>query len=258
MMAFNALGCFSAGFYYVRINSALSQEFDTVQFTCFFFKNTDKFGADDFPFCFRISYSGQFREETFAGINIDKISFQFISENSDDAFRLIFTHQAMVNMHAGPLRADSFDQKCCYNRRIDTAGQSQQNFFIADLFFDQFDLIIDEIFHIPVSCGMALIKNKFFEHFQHSCMFRPGRQIFYFSQSMADRHYRHAKLINGCFHVDRLTVDNIVFSPVDDDTFNIRQLFQFCCCDIMGFDLAVNTQFPYGTSHHCVFVAAQI
>ena len=65
---------------------------------------------------------------------------------------------------------------------------------------------------------------------------------------MADRHYRHAKLINGCFHVDRLTVDNIVFSPVDDDTFNIRQSFQFCCCDIMGFDLAVNTQFPYGAS----------
>ena len=57
MMAFNALGCFSAGFYYVRINSALSQEFDTVQFTCFFFKNTDKFGADDFSFRFRISYA---------------------------------------------------------------------------------------------------------------------------------------------------------------------------------------------------------
>ena len=34
--------------------------------------------------------------------------------------------------------------------------------------------------------------------------------------------------------------------------------FQFCCCDIMWFDFAVNTQFPYGASHHCVFVAAQI
>ena len=86
MMAFDAFGCFRSGFDNVRINRTLTQKFDAVQFTCFLFKNTDKLSADDFSFCFRISYAGQFRQKAFAGVNIDKIGLKFVPENSDDAF----------------------------------------------------------------------------------------------------------------------------------------------------------------------------
>ena len=164
----------------------------------------------------------------------------------------------MIDMHAGQLRADGFDQKCGNNRGIDAAGQCQQDFFSADPFFDQFDLIVDEVFHIPVSCSMAFVKNKFFEQLQHSVMFRPGRQIFYFRQSMANGHYRYAKLINGSLHIDRLTVDNIIFSTVDDDTFDIRQCLQLLRCNIMRLDFTVNAKFPYGAGHHGIFMAAEV
>ena len=49
-------------------------------------------------------------------------------------------------MHTSQLLSDGFDEKRGNDRRVDAAGQSQQYFFVADLFAKSFALLIDKGF----------------------------------------------------------------------------------------------------------------
>ena len=51
-------------FYDIRIDCPLCQEINSFQFPRFFFKDTDKFRADDLSLLLRIRYPRQFSEET--------------------------------------------------------------------------------------------------------------------------------------------------------------------------------------------------
>ena len=47
-------------------------------------------------------------------------------------------------MHTGQLSADRLDQKCRDNRRVNAAGQRQQNLLVTDLLAQRGELLLDE------------------------------------------------------------------------------------------------------------------
>ena len=73
-----------------------------------------------------------------------QIGVHLVPENLNHLLRLAFAKQTMVDTHTGQLLADRFDQKCRNDRRINTAGQSQQNLLITDLFPQRCKLLVNE------------------------------------------------------------------------------------------------------------------
>ena len=78
------------------------------------------------------------------GIHIDQVGIQTVLKGLDDALGLILAHQAMVDMHADQLLANGLDQQSGNHRRVDTAGQRQQNLLVANLLTHSSNLLFDE------------------------------------------------------------------------------------------------------------------
>ena len=89
VMGFYAFCCFGTAFNNVRVNGSLSQEMNSFQFSCFFFKNADKFTANNFSLFFRVCYVFQFSKETFCSVYIDKVGMKFIAEYLYNAFGFV-------------------------------------------------------------------------------------------------------------------------------------------------------------------------
>ena len=56
----------------VGVNSSLNEEIDGAYFLCLGLENTDKFFADNFPFCFGIGNSVKFRKKTVRGVDLNE------------------------------------------------------------------------------------------------------------------------------------------------------------------------------------------
>ena len=110
VMGFYHFCSLGAAFDDVGINGSLSQEMNAVQLSGLFLKYTDKLSADNLSLLFRIRNAFQLAEETLRGIHINQVCMQLVLEYLDYAFRLIFTHQAVVYMHTYQLLTDSLDQ----------------------------------------------------------------------------------------------------------------------------------------------------
>ena len=165
MMRFYYLRCLCSALHDIGINSSLRQEINPFQLSCFFFKNTDKFSADDLSLLFRICNALQFTQKSFRSIHIDQVCIHLIFKYFHNTLRLTFSHETMVYMNAYQLFTDCFDQKRCYYRTVHSAGESQQNFFVPYLPADQFYLIFHKVFHIPVRFCLTGIKYEWFYSF---------------------------------------------------------------------------------------------
>ncbi len=140
MVRLNAL----FGFQDVRIDGALSEEFDSLELSGFFGEDVDEFLSDDLAFGLGIGYAGQFVEEAVHRIHVDQIGAKLFTEHLDDLFRFTFAQQTMVDVHAYELLSDGFDQQRRGNGRVNTAGQRQQHLFIADLRSQVLHLLFDK------------------------------------------------------------------------------------------------------------------
>ena len=146
-----ALDCFFAfcgfdGFKNVGIDGSLCEEFNAFEFACFVSENFDEFFADDLSLSFGFGNAGKKIEEAVGCVNIDKVCVKLVSENFDYVFGFVFAHKAVVYVNANELFADCFDKKSCNNGRIDTAGKSEKDFFVANLFLDFGNLFFNEFF----------------------------------------------------------------------------------------------------------------
>ena len=57
----------------------------------------------------------------------------------------------MVHEYAGKLLADRSGKESCCNGRVNSTGQCEEHFAVADFFADLFDGVFNESIHLPVS-----------------------------------------------------------------------------------------------------------
>ena len=142
---FFAFSCFD-GFENVGIDGSLCEEFNAFEFACFVSENFDEFFADYLSLSFGFGNAGKKINETVGCVNLDKVCVKLVSENFDYVFGFVFAHKAVVYVNANELFADCFDKKSCNNGRVNTAGKSEKNFFVANLFLNLGNLFFDEFF----------------------------------------------------------------------------------------------------------------
>ena len=75
---------------------------------------------------------------------------------------------------------------------------------------------------------------------------------------MAGCHNRDSNRIDSRIYIDGDTVDYIVRTTVDDDTFYIRKCFEFFNRNVVRIDFAIDTQRADCSCQHSVFMTAQI
>ena len=129
----------------IRIDRALREEIDVLEFAGLLFENADEFASDDFALCFRIGNIGQLVEEAVGGVDVDEICVHLVTEDLDDLFAFTLAHEAVVDMHADKLFADCLDEQSRDNRAVDSAREREQNLAVADLFADEINLFFDEL-----------------------------------------------------------------------------------------------------------------
>ena len=78
------------------------------------------------------------------GVHIDQVGVKLFSKRFDDTLGFILAHQAVVDVHAHQLLADSADQKCRHHRGVHTAAESQQNLLVAHLRTDLGHLLFNK------------------------------------------------------------------------------------------------------------------
>ena len=157
-------------------------------------------------------------------------------------------------MDTSQLLAHCLDQQGSHHRGIHAAGQSQQHLLIPYLLTDQLNLVGNEVFHIPVGLCAADAKNEVAQSFLAGCLvLGPG-----LIPLMVHQQHRNRRIIDLFCSVDLHAIYNTVGAAVQDNTLHIRQSSQLCCSDVMGIDLAVNTQSPDLTGQAGVLITAQI
>ena len=128
----------------VGINGTLGQETDAVQFARFLLEDADELGADDLPLLLGIGYAGEFVEEAVGGIHIDEVGVQLVAEHAHDLLGFAFAQESVIDMDGNQLFADGFDQQGRDDGGIDTAGERQQYFPVADLRAQFLNLFVNE------------------------------------------------------------------------------------------------------------------
>ena len=131
------------------------QEFDAVQLAGLFLEDADELRADDLALLLRVGDARQLVQEAVDGVHIDQIGVHLVPEDLDDLLRLALAQQTVVDMDAGQLLADGLDEQRRHDGGVHAAGQRQQDLLVPHLRADQFDLVGDEVLHIPVGLGMA-------------------------------------------------------------------------------------------------------
>ena len=144
MVGFN--GLFAVAFENVGVDSTLSKEGDAFKLVGFFVEYLDKFAADYLTLCFGIGNTRKKIEEAICCVNVYKVSIKLVAEHFDNLFGFALTHKAVVYVYANELFADSFDEKGSNNRRVNTSGKSEKNFFVAYLRTNCLYLFFDKSF----------------------------------------------------------------------------------------------------------------
>ena len=82
----------------------------------------------------------------------------------------------MIYVYANQLVPDSFQKQCGNNGTIDSARKCQQYLSVTDLTSYQFDLVIDEVRHVPVRFGFTSVEYECFYRF-FDCLHVTGEFI---------------------------------------------------------------------------------
>ena len=153
----------------------------------------------------------------------------------NNLFRFAFAKQAMIHVNTGKLITDCLDEQRSHNGRVNAAGKGQKNFAAAHLVTNQFYLIGNEVFHVPVAFGPAGVKNERSNRLFALWAFgSQGRTTF-----VVDRPDRKAGFIYGRGGVDRHAVDDPIDAAIQNNTFNVRKSRQLRLGNIVRMDLCV-------------------
>ena len=96
---------------------------------------------------------------------MDDLDAEVAGEGLHDLLAFVEAEQAVVDEDAGELVADGLVQQCRDHRRIDAAGQAEDDFIAADLGADPGDGLIDVVRHVPVAAAAADVMHEAGDHF---------------------------------------------------------------------------------------------
>ncbi len=144
----------------IGIDGPLGQPVGILNPLRLFFKNIDKQTADDLAFLFRIALTGQSGQKALFGINPDNLDPQIFGKGRHDLVPFPQTQQAVVDKDAGQLVADGTVDQGGGNRRINTAGESENDPIAADLATDTFNGILDDLTGGPLPAAAADLADK--------------------------------------------------------------------------------------------------
>ena len=124
----------------------------------------------------------------------------------------------------------------------------------------EFDLIVNEVGHIPICFGFASIENETFYSVFNSFFVVGKLWEFNVAESLVvtGSHYGDTCAIDFVINVDCHAVDNIVRTAIDDNAFYVRQSLEFVDGDVVWIDFAVDTKRSDGASQNGVFVTTQV
>ena len=162
MMGFDDCGISQTAFDDIGINRTLHQIIYLADFSCFIFKYTDKFRADDFTLLFGVGYALQLGKETLLCICSYEMRIEIAVKNLFYLVAFVFTHQTMVNENAGQLLADCLGNQSRNNGGIHAAGEGTQSLAVANLLADFFNLVFDVVCHCPIALTAADLKQEVF------------------------------------------------------------------------------------------------
>src|SRR5690606_294998 len=153
----------SGGFDDVRVDCALGQPAGVAELGGFFLEDFHEFTANDLAFGFWVGHTGQFAQEAVGSVDMDDLQTHIVREGAHDLLGFVQTQQAVVHEYAGQLVADSLVDQSGSDGGIHTAGQSQNNFFVADLFADIGNSLLHVVRHVPITHAAANVAHKAFE-----------------------------------------------------------------------------------------------
>src|SRR5205823_3509165 len=127
----------------------------------FIIKYRDEFSADDLALRFRIGDSRQLAQESFTGINGDKIQPELFTQVLLDFSEFVFAKDAIIDEDAGEPRANGFVHQHGGDSGIHAARESADRVpFGTDGFLDRFDRFVDKARGGPVVLGAADAEDK--------------------------------------------------------------------------------------------------
>ena len=146
-------------------------------------------------------------------------------------------------MHAYQIVANCFQQQSCHYGTINTTGKGQQYFSVTHLATYQFNLVIHEVGHVPISFGLASFENERL----NSCFdsFNIISKLWQFHRTsrfvMTGSHHWDSRLVDRRIHIDGNAIYYVTRSTIDNNALYIGQLFQFFNGYIMRIDLTIYT-----------------
>jgi hypothetical protein len=158
------LGLAAGRFNHIRINRPLGEPFCVRQLLRFELKHLDKLASDDLAFSLRIGDAFEMSEELLRCVHMNDLDAQIACKRLHDLLRLVQSEQSVINKHTGQLIPDRPMQQRGNHRRIDTAGQAEDDFFATDLRPYLLDRLIHIVRHVPVMPAAANVVHEAGEH----------------------------------------------------------------------------------------------
>lgn len=133
----------------VRIKGSLGQKGSAADFLLSGFKDFNEGIADNGAFFLRFSDSFQSAEEDIRSVFVVEIDIKVFAEYVSNALSFISSKKAVVDKDAGELVPDGFVNEDCGYAGIDSAAESEDDMFFADLGSDLFNGHLAVGFHGP-------------------------------------------------------------------------------------------------------------
>ena len=140
----------------VRINRSLSKE-RRVDLCGGFREYVNELFADDLALLFRVLNALELVEETVGSVNVTEVHVKISGKHFLHHFGLVLAEESMIDEYAGQLFADRLVDQCGNNGRVNSAGKTENDFFVADLPADVAHSLFHELLHRPGTGTAALL-----------------------------------------------------------------------------------------------------
>ena len=148
----------------VRIDRALSQPFGIDQFLGFGVEHFNKLATDDLALLLRVAHTLEVAKELLGCIDMHYLDTQTAGEGFHDLLGFVESQQTIVDKDTGELIANRAMDQRSGDRRINTARQPQNNFFVAHLGTDLLNGLFHIVRHGPVSSAATDVVYETGEH----------------------------------------------------------------------------------------------
>ena len=121
MVALHALCSLCTALNNVGVDCTLAKEVDAVELACLLLEYADELCADNLALLLWVCNVLELAEETVCSVYIYKVCAKLVAEDLYNGLALALTHQAVVNVNANKVLADSLEKEGCYNRAVNSA-----------------------------------------------------------------------------------------------------------------------------------------